>query len=69
MYTCLKESEHLFCYRLQEVSNVVLGRKTFGILENWSLRRGGPNLVPRVSHPGNEVEVVATGGSTVLRGS
>ena len=38
MYTCLKESEHLFCYRLQEVSNVVLGRKTFGILENWSLK-------------------------------
>ena len=36
--------------RLQEILNIVIVLKTFGILENWSLRR---------------VEVVATGGSAV----
>ena len=41
--------------RLQQVPNTVIDLETFGILENWSLRRSG-----RLR------EVVATGGSTVL---
>jgi len=41
--------------RFQEVPNIVIGWETFGILENWSLRRGGYLR-----------EVVATGGSAVM---
>ena len=29
--------------RLQEVPNTVIDLETFGILVNWSLRRGGPS--------------------------
>ena len=40
--------------RLQQVLNIVICVETFGVFENWSMRRGG-----RLR------EVVATGGSAV----
>ena len=43
------------CSRLQEVPNIVIDLDTFGILENWLLKRGG-----RLQ------EVVTTRGSTVF---
>ena len=42
--------------RLQQVLNIVICVETFGVFENWSMRRGG-----RLR------EVVATGGSAVRR--